>query len=51
MQNLGEKKSCQENDIPVKLIKLNKEFVSHLYIATLITHHSVIFSHPSWSGM
>ena len=42
INKLDSKKACQEHDIPVKLIKCNKDFFLILYITISITPCSVL---------
>ena len=42
LQNLDKTKTCQENDVPVKILKSHVYFLT-LYIITSITHCSVQF--------
>lgn len=43
MQNLDMKKTCQENNIPVNIIKSHKDIFFTLFIITSITHRTVQF--------
>ena len=44
INKLNEKKACQEHDIPVKLIKSNKDLFLILYTTISITPCSVLIS-------
>ena len=43
LKNLDKKKTCQENDISVNIIKSHKDIFFTLFIITSITHRTVQF--------